>query len=48
MELLLREAVITVMTMKMFMVMMMMMMITHENLQTLYEIKIPTADDTNC
>ena len=36
----------TVMTMRIGM--MMMMMMTHENLQILYEIKLPTADDTNC
>jgi hypothetical protein len=42
-ELLLRDAVMTVMTMKMG-----MMMMTHENLQILYEIKLPTAEDTKC
>jgi len=43
MEVLLREVVMTVMTMSM----MMMMMMTHENSQILYEIKLPTAEDTN-
>jgi len=46
MELLLRESVMTVMTMTMSMMMMMMMM-THENSRVLYEIKLPTAEDTN-
>jgi hypothetical protein len=42
MELLLGEAVMTVMTIRMS-----MMMMTHENLQILYEIKLPTPEDTN-
>jgi len=42
MEVLLREAVMTVMKTTMSMVMM-----THENSRILYEIKLPTAEDTN-
>jgi hypothetical protein len=45
MELLLREAVMTVMT-TMSMMMTMTMMMTHENVQILYDIKLPTAEDT--